>query len=175
MSITAEVEVEGGELLPLTSYGTGSKAIATFIEALSTYCDDENVDDSPTEVVEWFSTIEARMTENLCTIQYSTYGFWDYSLEEYERFVDDMKENGVLDIPSKEEFVQTYQEIEQKWIDIILLHKSLDNLIRIIEELKPEQVWWYDEENTLSALKFFSKTLAIAIDRGFKRVRIYLS
>lgn len=205
MGIRAKVEIGNKKFLPIHPQGYGSKAIATFINALSNYCHRFDIKDVSIEIIEWFSSLEANMMENLCVIESSTYGVWDYSEWEYERYVNEMRssreqaqnldstkldwlielngyedylhelENGESDILSKEKFIQACREIEQKWVETNALHGSVNDLIRTLEEIRPIEVWWYNETEVLPAFKSLSETLSVATDRGFQRVRIYLS
>lgn len=155
------------------------------------------------EIDEWFSSITSRMGEDLCLLEKIMYNYWDYSEDEYERYFNEMKwafemdkNPGIPDwladrpdiddavqaaknrgyiILSEEEFLNTCREIEQKWVDINLVQKTIADLLRVIDEIHPPETWWYNEKDTLSDFRLFSQALSQASEMGYQKVRIYCS
>ncbi len=207
--IEAALEVEKGTYLPLTIGFKFSKAFATFIlEPLTTYCDllieDHPLRESDEEIYVWFTAITSRMTEDLCLLRNITYGFWEYSIDEYDRYFKDKKEiyerekimgfprwiadrlsaeeyakaeqeskNRKFEIMSEEEFVKMCSGIEQKWADIDIVRRTIDDLIRVLDEIHPLETWWYNEEDSLTTFRFISHALSKAIKNDYRKVRIY--
>lgn len=76
---------------------------------------------------------------------------------------------------SEEEFVETCREIEQKWAEIDLVQKTIDDMLRVVDEIHPPETWWYNEEHSLRDFRLFSQALSHASETGYRKVRIYLS
>ncbi len=181
MGIDAHVEVKGRHYLPFIGNRTYSKAIATlFTGPLLNYCyhravgDTANQEEWFEEIVEWFDNLTSGMQENLCLIGQAIHG-WEYSADDYEQYLSDSANDDPSSRLSKERFLQECQTVEQKWTDTDALKRVIDDLIRVIDEMRPRETWWYDEENTLTDLRLLSQTLNAAFQMGYRQVRLYCS
>src|SRR6185369_6478377 len=158
MSITASVEVKKGVFLPLNGKIESSKAIATLIlEPLSSYCFKD--EEQPDEIDIWFSELTSRMTENICLIVQAEYdGNWNYSENEYERYLNDKKiefeqaknfvlPDWIIGRPGSDKYLQTVRsrefiimtegefseackDNERTWTNTKALKLCIDDLIR---------------------------------------------
>jgi len=181
MGIDAHVEVKGRQYLPLVGNRTYSKAIASLFTApLLNYCyyraggSTANQEEWFEEIAEWFDNVTSGMRENLCLIGQAIHG-WEYSADDYERYLSDSANDAPSLRLSKKHFLQECQAVEEKWTDTDALKRVIDDLIRVIDEIRPRETWWYDESNTLTDLRLLSQTLNAAMQMGYRQVRLYCS
>jgi hypothetical protein len=189
MGIEAHLEVGKNQYFPLEDDTFASKAIATFCTtALWIYCDflsQHKVSDilkpNDRELVEWFATINSRMTADLCLLTQVLSGFWNYSEADYARYVNETMaylgglqhpEDSAIKLLSEEEFLDTCARDAPTWIDTARLLRTVDDLLRVFDEVHPPKMWWYNEENTLADFRALSKTLVLAAEKGYAKVRL---
>lgn len=188
MSIEAALEVKKGEYLPLEDGVIASKSIASFCTAaLTLYCA-SRANSMPNvmlaahqDLVEWFSVIAAHMTTDVCLLSTAVSGFWDYSANEYARYVEDTRaylkgeqhlEDSAIKLLSQDEFMQACVEDEQAWTDTILLSQTVNDLIHVFDEIHPPEAGWYAPEITPVHFRALAKTLALAAEKGDAQVRL---
>jgi hypothetical protein len=170
MSIEACVEVQKGIYLDAPC----SKAVATFcLLPLMVYCDFRSgrwEDEEYKEMNEWVSAIASRMQEDLCILERAiSSSEWDYSEDDYERFCGEMNQDRAI---SQEQFVKACRDLEQKWTSTELLKRVVDDFTRIVEEIHPQDRGWYEEEHSLPQFKSLSESLALAMEKGYLKVRL---
>jgi hypothetical protein len=176
MSVDAHLEVDTGKHLDLSNDFGASKAIATFIEVISVYCDSDKYRDLDglKEIYEWFLEITSNMSEDLCVLDRIFYGFWEYAETDYDRYLLELKENDLSSVVlSKEEFIGRCKEFDNKWIDVDVLKVVIDDLVSVLKAIKPPEMWWYAEKDTLIDFQSLSDALLRVSKRGYQRVRIY--
>ena len=178
MSIEAYLEVENGKHLTLSDDFVGSTAIATFVEYISVYCEHEpaflELNPSQREDYNWFSKLASSMTEDLCILNNVFYGFWEYKETEYERYVLEIEKYDPSSVAmSAEEFVSKCREFDSKWISVENLKAVVDDLISVLETIKPPEMWFYTRKDTLTEFQSLSNALLRVLERGYRRVRIY--
>jgi len=183
MGIWASVEVEGNKDIYLTSNRDYSKAIATFLGPLDIYCffvkEPHDLDKEESwyrEVIQWFSALTLENVERLNIFEQASYSEWEYTEAEYDKFLSSYAPNtDPKDILTKEEFINCCRRAESVWTDIHLFQQALDELVKRLDETRPQETWWYTEEDTLVDLLLLANALETAVKQGYRQVRIRYS
>ena|SRR5258706_10493544 len=170
MGVEAIIEIENGERV-----GHGSKAVAGLLSTLLTYCDLKNRKDvslsQDREILQWFSVIADRMNQDVCLL--STILYWGemkYTVDEYERYQSEWGKSS-MSLMTKAEFVTFCRELDAKWTDLQLLHRTVNDFIRTLEIINPPDTFWYEREVSLGSLYDLSRTLIVALAQGHTRAR----
>jgi hypothetical protein len=175
MSIWATLLNENDELV--TDWT--SDAVFSFChEALISYChraewsrDDR---DFYAGLLEWFTPIANRMTEPLCLLNQAAIPRWEYSEEEYERYIYDisvmMPGEPTLSYP---EFIQKCQaaQLDDPYIEVKTMLKVVEDLLRVLQDIKPPDTWWYSEVDSVTGFEELFEILKIAEANGVNKVR----
>ncbi len=137
-----------------------------------------NVEDR--ELIDWFAAINSHMTTDLCLLCRIIWGYWDYKDDEYTRYVQETSaylekltpENRTEKILSDEEFSNVCAEDNETWVDPTRLQQVAEDLVRVFHEMKPSDKWWYHEDITPRHFHALAKTLAVAVEKGYTKVRL---
>ena len=173
MGVEAIIETENGEWV-----GHGSKAVANLLEGLARYCDLRNREDvshsDDREILHWFSVVADKMSQDVCRLSAIIYwGEMNYTVDEYERYqVETGNSSGP--VMTKAEFATYCLDLDAKWTDLHLLHRTVNDLIRTLETLNPPDTFWYEREASLDSLHDLSRTLIVALADGHTRARFPL-
>jgi hypothetical protein len=163
-----------------------SGSVASLLISLDLYCSFRNYV-GPKEkqeyldkvLVDWFSAIDVKMTEDLCLLTRAIWGFWYYAEDEYERYIQDSKASPYMNPPdgrikSREEFIAICKRADAAWTSTDQLLTVVNDFVRVLEELHPPDMWPYTEEDTLPDLQTLSRALALALKEGYEKVRFML-
>jgi hypothetical protein len=147
---------------------TAGKAILTFLSTLSCYLDSKTSIEN--DAMEWFSSIEILISNIGCLTNSRYHGDWNYSCDEYERF---LTETSLISI-TKERFISSVRQVEEKWKDIREIDETVTKLISLLQS-NPEKyknTWFFDHHYTLGEFIALSGCLQMGIKQGAKKVRL---
>jgi hypothetical protein len=147
---------------------TAGKAISCFLSTLSCYLDPKISNEN--EVTEWFSGVEESISNINCLADSLYHGDWNYNPDDYERFLIETS----LTTISKEKFISSVHQVDEKWKDIRETVETVDELISLLQcnPGKFTNTWFFDQDYSLREFKALARGLQLGINQGAHKVRL---
>ncbi|HEU5015459.1 MAG TPA: hypothetical protein VFT66_23260 [Roseiflexaceae bacterium] len=175
MSFSAILETDTHERLRLLlPDGTfGGNALSSLLTALHALCDAASDSRLQAEIQTWAMMIEHAIDESVCVFMqpllkawYS--GFWDFTEDDYTIYWYYNPDNSL----AEEAFKQTLRMLDQRWGDVDALLLATNKLLNSLNNVQPNETWWYHPIWSVWDLRALSQSLALAQARRATRVRI---
>jgi hypothetical protein len=147
---------------------SAGKALFSFLSTLSCYFDPRISNGN--DVIEWFSGIKKVILDIEILAESWYQGDWNYSTDEYERFLQETS----LSTFSKERFISSVRQVEEKWKDIRETEEAVTELISELQS-NPEEyfnTWFFDQHYSLKELEALARSLQMGIMQGARKVRL---
>ncbi|MEM9777686.1 MAG: hypothetical protein AAF902_24125 [Chloroflexota bacterium] len=177
MGIRVSVQVPDGTFISITDNTFQSKAIFNFLSPVILSClDIESDDEKVSEGVNWIAELRSQMSEDICLLQKALWGYWEYSKNDYDQYLLDYESMvGGLPKMTYERFLEECKAEEASWIDTLSLKNTVDDLVKVLENIDDEESWFYYPEATIKDFKDLSLALEIALKGNQSKARLWTS
>lgn len=173
MGIHAELVDENGAYTGEWS----SKAVFTFFAlSLGIYCRRGEYSaaerDQSAEELEWFEPVRQAMREPLCLLHQATIEPWEYTIDEYSRYLSEQAAQGSTRPLTAAQFAARCSDPVDPFLAPARMARIVRELVHVLKTQRPRETYLYDEEWTLFGLEKLIDALEEAEQQSIPRVRI---